>query len=208
MEDEGENNFLIGRCCVYCGSPSYDSESRPTQSSSSNPLLVSRNQAIRRSKLGVRTSKRLSTSTNRNKVLAVLESLTLNQISKEIHQITTETSNIGSVGSEGVNLIDTIASIPQLPAVASNSDCSNGLAGLRDGAGATEGGQPDHDFEFVLAACGGRGEDVVGDVGDDVAAGLYPGPFGGEGLDLGDLDGVGLCDDVGVGFYLAGAAGP
>jgi hypothetical protein len=37
---------------------------------------------------------------------------------------------------------------------------------------------------------------------------LHPGPFGGEGLDLGDLDGVGLCDDVGVGLYLAGAAGP
>ena len=92
--------------------------------------------------------------------------------------------------------------------MASNSDRSNGFACRGNGTCATERGKPNHDFEFVFAACGGRGEDVVGDVGDDVAAGLHPGPFGSQRLDFGDLDGVGLCDDVGVGFDLAGAAGP
>jgi hypothetical protein len=111
----------------------------PTHSCNSHSLLVSRHQAVRRSKLGIRTSERLSTSTNRNKVLAILETLTLDQISKEIHQITTETGNIGTVGSERVHLIHTIASIPQLPAVASNSDRSDGFAGLGDGACAAEG---------------------------------------------------------------------
>jgi hypothetical protein len=99
----------------------------PTHSCNSHALLVSRHQAVRRSKLGVRTSERLSTSTNRNKVLAILETLTLDQISKEIHQITAETGNIGTIRSKRVNLIHTIASIPQLPAV-------------RDGTSTTEGG--------------------------------------------------------------------
>lgn len=166
-------------------------------------LLVSRNQAVSRGELSVRTSKRLSTSTNRNKVLAILESLTLDQVCKEIHQIAIEAADVAAVGGEGVNLIDTVVAIPQLPRVAGDGDSGDGRAGGGDWAGAAECGQPDHDFVFVFAACGRGGEDVVRDVGDDVAAGLNPLPAGGEGLDLADLDGVGLGDDVGVGLDLA-----
>lgn len=166
-------------------------------------LLVSRNQAVSRGELGVRTSERLSTSTNRDKVLAILESLTLDQVCKEIHQIAIEAADIAAVGGEGVNLIDTVVAIPQLPRVAGDGDSGDGRAGGGDGAGAAECGQPDHDFVFVFAACGRGGEDVVRDVGDDVAAGLDPLPAGGEGLDLADLDGICLGDDVGVGLDLA-----
>lgn len=171
-------------------------------------LFVSRHQAVRRGKLSVRPSERLSSCTNRYQILAILESLTLNQIAKEIHQVATETADVGSIRSKAVDLINAIAAIPQLPRVACNGDGSDGRAGGRNGAGTAQSGEPYHDFVFVFAAGGGGGEDVVGDVGDDVAASLHPGPLCSQGLDRGDLDGVGLCDDVGIGLYLAGAAGP
>lgn len=176
--------------------------------SSHHILLVSRNQAIRRGKLSIRPSERLSASAHRNQVLAILKSLALDQITKEIHQVTTEVADIRSVRSKAVNLIHTIAAIPQLPRVASDGDGSNRLPGGRNGTGTSQGGEPDHDFVFVFSACGAGGEDVVGHVGDDVGACLCPAPFCSQRLDLGDLDGVGFCDDVGVGFYLAGTAGP
>lgn len=80
----------------------------------------------------------------------------------------------------------------------SNGDGGNRAAGSGDGASTAESSEPNHDFVFVAAASGGRGEDVVGYVGDNVATGLHPTPGRNERFDGADLDSIGLGDDVGV----------
>lgn len=127
----------------------------------------------------VRSRERLGTRTNRLQNLAGRQTLVTAKVNQERIQITVEAiDRADSNEREDSHL--SIGAFVQLKLLAGNRDGGDGTASRGDGTSATKSRQPDHDF--VLGGAGGRctGEEIVGDVGDDVRPGVAPGPGRGQ----------------------------
>lgn len=158
--------------------------------------------------LGVGAGEGLGAGADALDVLAGAQALVGGEVVDEVLEVGVEGLGLGA-GDEGED-----GHLAVGPAVEVERDAADGgggdlAAGRRDGAGAAEGGQPDHDLVLLVAARGRAGEEVVGDVGDDVAAGVAPLPGGGDRRDGAELLLLDVReDDVGVRLDLALAAGP
>ena len=93
----------------------------------------------------------------------------------KLHQITIETVNL-LLGDKAEHIHLAVLAVVQLPAVASQGDGSNGAASGGNGTSAAESTDPDHDFVLGVTTGFGGGEEVVGDVCDEVVAGVGPFP--------------------------------
>lgn len=134
--------------------------------------------------------------------------MVVDQIGVEGLQVTGEVGD-AAAGNEGVDLHAAVQAIVKLPGVAADGDSGDGASGGGDGTGTSEGSKPDHDFVLVAACGGAAGEHVVGDISDDIGAGVRPGPGGLVGADGRELLGRGLVVvDLREGLDAARAAGP
>ena len=166
--------------------------------------------------------------------LGTVDALLGDQVLGEGGQVAAEVVDVAG-GDEAEDVHVAVHAVEEVPRGAEDVDGGDGAAGGGDGAGAAEGAEPDH--ELVVGVAVGRlaGEEVEGDVGDEVTAGvpiyaipsrqllrlgqgmcegkeedcnLRPGPLGVDALHVGQGLALDVDDDVGVGLDAAGAADP
>lgn len=151
------------------------------------PAHIGRRLLLRQAESGrsehcIRPREWLSASTNGLQHLTLRQPLATTQILQEQVQISVPAIDLAS-GNKREDRCRAIRALVQLELLARNSNSGNRAAGGRDRARTAKRGQPDHDL--ILGGAGSRcaREDVVGNVGDNVGAGVAPGPDGGEGGD-------------------------
>lgn len=139
------------------------------------PHLALAQAVLGNSKLRLVTRERLSSSSHTGQDLGLRQTMLARHLVNKRHQITVEAVDLLlSDKAEDVHLA--VLAVVQLPAVASEVDGSNGASRSGNRASATEGTNPDHDFVLWVAIDLGRGEEVVGDVCDEIAARVRPLP--------------------------------
>lgn len=127
------------------------------------------------SELRLATGERLSASSNTGQDLAAGHTMLASNLLDKLHQIAIEAVNL-LLGNKAEHIHLAVLAVVQLPAVASQGDGSNGAASGGNGTSASESTDPDHDFVLGVTASFGGGEEVVGDVCDEVVAGVGPFP--------------------------------
>lgn len=93
------------------------------------------------------------------------------QMIDKLHQIALEVLDF-AVGHEAEDVHLPILAVIQLPARSCQGDCRNGTSGGADRSRATKSTEPDHDFVLGRARCAGRGEEVIGYIGNHVGSGV------------------------------------
>jgi len=150
---------------------------------------------------GIASRRRLGTCTEADQILAVAHTLILHKVLEEEIDIATERGNLSTGRQEGKHRGASIWAFVEIELVASDSGGRSdlggavGVVGGGDWTSAADGREPDHDFVLVLAGGGAGSESVVGDVGDEVAAAVGPGPGRRNGGDFGQLNASALLDN-------------
>ncbi|KAF1772189.1 hypothetical protein GQ600_20963 [Phytophthora cactorum] len=88
---------------------------------------------------------------------------------KELHEVALEVLDLLG-GDERVHHHLSVGSAVDTPLGTGDGGRVDSLTGARDRAGATNGSQPDHDLEFLLALSSRAREQIIGDIGHDFAA--------------------------------------
>lgn len=122
----------------------------------------------------VGTSKRLGTSLQLGDVQRLVNVLVGDKVVEEVHHVSGVVLDRAG-RHERVHGGVTVGASVQGPGGAANLRCVDRRAGGRDWASAAKGCQPHHNLVRVGAAGGRRQPQVVGDVGDEVRAGVAAG---------------------------------
>ncbi len=104
-------------------------------------------------------------------VLAAGQALVADEVGEEVVQVAGEVILV-ALSDEGEYGRGPVGPLEQLPGHAGEGGVRDGRAGGGDGAGAAVRAEPDHNLVRVGAAGARGGEEVVGDVGDHVGAGV------------------------------------
>lgn len=108
----------------------------------------------------------LGAGTDRQEVLRRGQTLVSLEVAEEVKQVTTECRDL-ALGDEAVYGRIAVGPAVQLEGVAVEGRRGNGRSCRGDGASTSDGGKPDHDFVLVRAGRRGRGEHVVGHIGNN-----------------------------------------
>lgn len=113
----------------------------------------------------------LSTGLHVGQVLVGAQALVLLKVGEELQQITREVGD-GGLGNEAVDGHLAVGAGVKLPVDTVDVGGGDGRAGGGDGTSTAEGSKPDHDLVLLVAIGGGAGEEVVGDISNDVVVGV------------------------------------
>lgn len=167
----------------YAGYSIYTTESINTLSAIANThstaaYLLHGDSVLSSREDSVVTGEGLGASLQLGDVQAVVDALLVHEVREEVVQVAVKVLDLG-VGHERVDGGVAVGALVKRPRGVGDGRRRDRGAGRRDGARAADGRQPHHDLVRVGAARGGGEPEVVGDVGNDVGAGVAK---NGEGL--------------------------
>lgn len=117
---------------------------------------------------GIASAEGLCTGLHVDQVQAARQSMAALQVLEKLEHVTGEALH-GRRGHEAVHMHIAVRARVQGPLDAVDAGRDDGRA-RRNGGGAAQSSEPDHDLVTVAAAGGRAEEHVVGDIGDDVGA--------------------------------------